>query len=139
MFFAIADLDLSVQEEIRQILMPDNQVFEVIRDVLENVKSRLINKYDMTTIYSQVNENRNRELLMIIRKIVVYEIYALNPTRVLPDHVVDNKNEAMKWLRIVGLPSDNPECVIFPDLPLLSQTQSQTQRLGNGKQYSNSF
>lgn len=119
-FFTFDDLTPSLQEEVRGLLIDDNTLHEIIKDVLEVVKSRLRNKYDVATIFAQRGDDRNRELLMYMRKMVVYQAYCKDSFRVLPQHVVDENRNALDSLRIAALPADAKEGVINMDLPLIA-------------------
>jgi hypothetical protein len=139
-FFTFDDLEPATQEEVRQLLIDDNTLLEIIKDTLETVKSKLRHKYDVPTIFAQRGEERNRELIMLIRKIVLYQAYCRNTFRVIPQHVVDENRYALDSLRVAGLPADDKEATINMELPLLPNGgKNNAFRAGSNTWYKSSF
>lgn len=108
----------SVMDEyqLNTINPEDAAVRLAINAAVDEAKSYLNARYDITAIFSAAGEKRHSTLLEHCKNIAVWYICRRGNVDIIYEQVKSYREEAIKWLeRIAGI---NPGQQLAPDLPL---------------------
>ena len=99
---------------------------EISAEAVEEMKSYLCSRYDVTPIFEYTGNDRNKSLVMYCKDIALYHFYSISTMMPIPEVRVNRYHKALKWLEYVSKQKINP--VGLPD-----NGNSFVKSGGNGK------
>ena len=127
-FLAKTDYRFSISISVLNALTgsDDTIVDEFSAEAVEEMKSYLNTRYDVTAIFNATGTNRNKTIMMYCKDISLYHLYSISTMVAIPDVRVNRYKKALQWLEEVNEQKINPD-------GLLLNTKSFVKTGGNDK------
>ena len=86
----------------------DDIVLEMADEAVEEMKSYLVDRYNITSVFDMTGSERNKTLLMYGKDIALYHLFSRRHTNQIPTIRAKRYEAAMDWLRKVQKQEINP-------------------------------
>lgn len=86
----------------------DEIVLEMADEAVEEMKSYLVDRYNITSAFDMTGSERNKTLLMYGKDIALYHLFSRRHTNQIPTIRAKRYEAAMEWLRKVQKQEINP-------------------------------
>lgn len=87
----------------------DAIIDELSAEAVEEMKAFLNARYDVTSIFEQSGESRNKIIVMYCKDIALYHIFSIYNFRMIPGIRKKRYEAALNWLQEVNEQKINPE------------------------------
>lgn len=108
-------------------------VATIISEQIGYMKGYLRSRFDAEAIFSQTGTGRDSVVLMILKNLVIYEVYSKHNPQMMTDLVERNHTLAVDWLKSVQAQQINP------DLPVTDSSDPITYIEGGGNTRRSSY
>ena len=110
-FLAKTDYRFSISISVLNSLTgsDDTIVDEFSAEAVEEMKSYLNTRYDVTAIFNTTGTNRNKTIMMYCKDISLYHLYSISTMVVIPEVRVNRYKKALQWLEDVNEQKINPD------------------------------
>lgn len=122
MFLKQEDYTALIRNEIKDILLEnysESKLQAAEQMAIQQVKNYLSGRYDVDTIFTTTNSDRNAHIVMVVLDCALYHLYTSTVPKRMPDIRSQRYQDAIDWLKMVG------KGEISADLPLKQNEQGE--------------
>lgn len=116
-FLTDTDYDVLIRTEIRSILLEnytERKLLTAEQMAISQIKNYLAGRYNVASIFTATNEDRNYFVVMISIDCTLYHLYSSLAPNKIPEHRSQRYADALEWLKLMA------EGKTTADLPVLT-------------------
>jgi phage gp36-like protein len=137
MFITQEDYSALIREEIKALLQEgysDTKIIAAENMAISQVKNYLAGRYDVHTIFSQEENDRNSHVVMITIDLVLYHLYTSSIPDRMPTIRAERYQDAIDWLKLLAsgdAMADLPKLISETGEPLTALKISSKHKTNN--------
>jgi hypothetical protein len=141
MFLSKEELKTVATAETVNLITVESTVNDIIAECIDVMKSYLGKHYDVTAVFSAMDDDRSKTVLKHLKSMVIADVYFIR-RKDLPEGLEKRYDEAMRWLEKTAkgeLEPDLPIKQVDTDGDGIADSGKPFMKIGSRKTYRNHF